>query len=291
METILPSIFDEFMCGHFVALLTTSLFAGMALDQVLEQLNCKIKAVLGSLNLLNRDDEGKSLLSWALSCPEILRLLEEYEKKPNAGTTEHHSNYKQLQLDYKEDCLKFKSSWMCCLCPFLDSTPAETLCYAHNGRPLPNNKVLVESGDAMLPLGKQQSLDYTHNGLVLCKTPITAPISKNSFILPGNVVSSASSFLKTMTERKDRRLMLHVKSAVQFREEEVRKALKFMPGSVPSTFTHNNRLFQSPKSVLLRRFKSPSLSRGTTGNAFFKYYNINSFKRHSIYINFYTTHS
>ena len=143
----------------------------------------------------------------------------------------------------------------------------------------------------MLPLGKQQSLDYTHNGLVLCKTPITAPISKNSFILPGNVVSSASSFLKTMTERKDRRLMLHVKSVVQFREEEVRKALKFMPGSVPSTFTHNNRLFQSPKSVLLRRFKSPSLSRGTTGNAFFKYYNINSFKRHSIYINFYTTHS
>ena len=90
----------------------------MALDQVLEQLNCKIKAVLGGLNLLNRyNDEGKCLLSWALSCPQILRLLEEYEKKPNAGTTEHHSNYKQLQLDYKWDCLKFKSSWMCCLCP------------------------------------------------------------------------------------------------------------------------------------------------------------------------------
>ena len=102
----------------------------MALDQVLEQLNCKIKAVLGGLNLLNKDDEGKSLFSWALSCPQILRLLEEYEKKPNAGTTEHLSNYKQLQLDYKGDCLKFKSSWMCCLCPFLDSTPAETLYYA-----------------------------------------------------------------------------------------------------------------------------------------------------------------
>ena len=130
-------------------------------------------------------------------------------------------------------------------------------CYAHNGRPLPNNKVLV-SVNAMLPLGQQQSLDYTNNRLVLCKTPITAPISKNSFILPGNVASSASAFLKTMTERKDRRLMLHVKSVVQFREEEVRKALEFMPGSVPPTFTHNNRLFQSPKSVLLRRFKSPT---------------------------------
>ena len=71
----------------------------MALDQVLEQLNYKIKAVLGGLNLLlNRYDEGKCLLSWALSCPQILRLLVEYEKKPNAGTTEHHSNYKQLQL-------------------------------------------------------------------------------------------------------------------------------------------------------------------------------------------------
>ena len=46
----------------------------------------------------------------------------------------------------------------------------------------------------------------------------------------------ASSFLKTMTERKDRRLMLHVKSVVQFREEEVKKALEFMPGSVPPTF-------------------------------------------------------
>ena len=207
----------------------------MALDQVLEQLNYKIKAVLGGLNLLlNRYDEGKCLLSWALSCPQILRLLEEYEKKPNAGTTEHHSNYKQLQLDSKGDCLKFKSSWMCCLCPFLDSTPAETLCYAHNGRPLPNNKVLVESVDAMLPLGQQQSLDYTHNRLVLCKTPITAPVSKNSFILPGNVASSASAFLKTMTERKDRRLMLHVKSTVQ--EGRGQKGLEFMPGSVPSTF-------------------------------------------------------
>ena len=80
--------------------------------------------------------------------------------------------------------------------------------------------------DAMLPLGQQQSLDYTHNRLVLCKTPITAPISKNSFILPGNVVSYASSFLKTMTERKDRRLMLHVKSVVQFREEEVTSSPK-----------------------------------------------------------------
>ena len=78
----------------------------------------------------------------------------------------------------------------------------------------------------MLPLGQQQSLDYTHNRLVLCKTPITAPILKNSFILPGNVVSSASSFLKTMTERKDRRLMLHVKSVVQFREEEVTSSPK-----------------------------------------------------------------
>ena len=75
-------------------------------------------------------------------------------------------------------------------------------------------------------------------------TPITAPISKNNFILPGNVVSYASSFLKTMTKRKDRRLMLHVlKSVVQFREEEFRKALEFMLGSVPPTFTHNNRLF------------------------------------------------
>ena len=27
------------------------------------------------------------------------------------------------------------------------------------------------------------------------------------------------------------------------------------------------------------------------GNSFFKYYNINSFKHHSIYINFYTTYS
>ena len=145
METILLTIFDEFMCGHFVAWLTTSLFAGIALDQVLEQLNCKIKAVLGGLNILNRDGEGKSLLSWALSCPprSILRLLEEYEKKPNAGTTEHHSNYKQLQLDYKGDCLKFKSSWMCCLCPFLDSTPAETLwpmlCRQWKTTALPNN--------------------------------------------------------------------------------------------------------------------------------------------------------
>ena len=111
---------------------------------------------------------------------------------------------------------------------------------------------------------QQQSLDYTNNRLVLCKTPITAPISKNSFILPGNVASSALAFLRTMTERKDRRLMLHVlKSVVQFREKEVRKALEFMPGSVPPTFTHNNRLFQSPKSVLLRCFKSPKLHHST----------------------------
>ena len=99
----------------------------------------------------------------------------------------------------------------------------------------------MESVDAMLPLGQQQSLDYTHNRLVLCKTPITAPVSKNSFILPGNVASSASAFLKTMTERKDRRLMLHVKSTVQ--EGRGQKGLEFMPGSVPPTFTHNNRLF------------------------------------------------
>ena len=78
MEAILPAIFDEFMCGHFVAWLTSSLFSGMALDQVLEQLNCKIKALLGGLNLLNRDDEGKSLLSWALSCKTLSRVLQPF---------------------------------------------------------------------------------------------------------------------------------------------------------------------------------------------------------------------
>ena len=86
----------------------------------------------------------------------------------------------------------------------------------------------------MLPLGQQQSLDYTHNRLVLCKTPITAPISKNSFILQGNVVSSASSFLNTMTERKD-------KSVVQFtfREEEVTSSPKVseVSGALPDS-TH-----------------------------------------------------
>ena len=104
MELLLSSIFDQFMCGHFVAWLTTNLFAGMALDQVLEQLNCKIKAILGGLDFLNKDDDGKCLLNWSLATPEIIRILEQYEAEPDKEVvTENHNNYKKYQLDFKED--------------------------------------------------------------------------------------------------------------------------------------------------------------------------------------------
>ena len=89
-------------------------------------------AVLG-LNLLNRDDEGKSLLSWALSCPEILRLLEEAQCRNNRAPLQLQAAPIRLQGGLPEvqvimDVLSFSLSGQYSgrdpmLCPQWKTTP------------------------------------------------------------------------------------------------------------------------------------------------------------------------
>ena len=124
---------------------------------------------------------------------------------------------------------------------------------------MPNNVELVRSLDTMLPKGQEQADKFTKERLIMCMTPIISPLTKNTFLLPSNVLRASSpSFLQTISDKRDRRLALQVKSVIQYRRGECVVALENEPGNVPPTFTHNNKLYQAPKSALLKRFKAPT---------------------------------
>ena len=121
---------------------------------------------------------------------------------------------------------------------------------------MPNNNALVASLDTMLVKGQEQSREFTMDRLVMCKTPIIAPITKNTFLLPSNILASSSSAIRTMTEKEDKRLILHLKSVIQYRHREVKSVLEHEPGNVPPVFTNHNKLYKAPKSALAnKRFK------------------------------------
>ena len=68
-----PDIYCNFVSGNF-----SFQFSKMALDQVHEQSNAKIKGVSGATHLLNRNDISV-MERWETSSPEIARIIEKFE--------------------------------------------------------------------------------------------------------------------------------------------------------------------------------------------------------------------
>ena len=88
LETSCPSVYRQFMVGHFVTQKSTRKFSTTAHDQIHEQLNAVVK---GDGGILGITEDEQALRRWMIGCPEISRMLNDYDEthQRNNETTDH----------------------------------------------------------------------------------------------------------------------------------------------------------------------------------------------------------
>ena len=90
-----PDVYKAFCNGRFVISKIGYQFSSIALDQAQEQNNAVIKGIGGAVGLLSQDMDAV-LRPWEIAGPEVVRLLNEYEKchhiAPEIDTGKHHED-------------------------------------------------------------------------------------------------------------------------------------------------------------------------------------------------------
>ena len=104
LHSTCPDVYDQFLKGNFSFQKSNRRFSKMALDQVLEQNNEKIKGASGATQLLNRADVS-GLELWEMCAPEIASIIESLEENIEAKTTEdfdkpHHEDRSLFQSNF-----------------------------------------------------------------------------------------------------------------------------------------------------------------------------------------------
>ena len=84
LEYTWPDVYKEFCNGHFVINKTKNPFSSLALDQAHEQNNAVIKGVGDAIGSPSQDVDA-TLQRWEIAGPEVVRLLNEYEKCHHIG--------------------------------------------------------------------------------------------------------------------------------------------------------------------------------------------------------------
>ena len=95
-----PDVYVEFLKGDFSFQKTNRKFSEMALDQVHEQINEKIKDVSGATHLLNRADMS-GIERWETCSPELARIIEILEQSIDLNSVH------ELEKPHHEDRTTF----------------------------------------------------------------------------------------------------------------------------------------------------------------------------------------
>ena len=82
-----PDISKEFHAGNFTQLKTQRPFSAIALDQMHEQENAKVKGDGGAIGLT---EDQAALQRWMIAGPEIARLTQEFKGETGGDHSKHH---------------------------------------------------------------------------------------------------------------------------------------------------------------------------------------------------------
>ena len=87
-------------------------FSFIALDQIHEQENVKIKAQGGVTQLLDKESAFKR---WLFSAPELANILEDFEQQQESIKADlnnyHHDEGLKSQIKFKNDVKKLTDAW------------------------------------------------------------------------------------------------------------------------------------------------------------------------------------
>ena len=107
-----PDVYHAFKNGFFVGKKSEKRFSFIALDQIHEQENVKIKTSGGVTPLLKKESAFKR---WLLSAPELTNIIEDFEQQQEFIKADlkdyHHDEGIKRQLQFKKDVKQLTDAW------------------------------------------------------------------------------------------------------------------------------------------------------------------------------------
>ena len=157
----------------------------MALDQVHEQNNEKIKGVSGATHLINRADMS-GLERWETCSPEIARVIEIIEQSIDLNMTHdnempHHEDRISFQYNFASDVKKILNGFD--LNPFEENRLANI-----SNTSISYGEDIKTSLHSLLRNGEIQFQEFLNERLINKSKSIDALIKKNNYKLPVNII-------------------------------------------------------------------------------------------------------
>ena len=185
-----PLIYKEFSNGCFTGQKSNKRFSFIALDQIHEQENLKVKQTGGAIPLLDKDN---ALKRWMLGAPEVTSILEDFEGLFKHTRTDlrdlHHDEGFASQMNFKRDVEKLVNGWESIGNPFSEEIPKLINIYS---RSVPDDEV-AECIFSLHNLGKVKYESFVNEVLVQKKKSFWDPIKQNKLKLFGSKTSSTST--------------------------------------------------------------------------------------------------
>ena len=103
LEELHPSIYHEFVQGHFVGQRTCHAFSGLALDQMHKQLIHGLKG--NSSGIIGFTENPSELRRHLIVGPELSCLAQKFEQLSLTTDGRRHEHYAKFQSTFKEDVL------------------------------------------------------------------------------------------------------------------------------------------------------------------------------------------
>ena len=179
LESSHPDILQQFNNGKFTMCNSHSVFSNIALDQGHEQNNAVMKGDGGFIGLTQDPD---ALLKWAVTGPEIVRVISEFEASCNKKDfkkltrTCHHDQNKAKQERFISQVHAMITAIKDMGNPF--ECDSSSLIRLHTRDVL--DDVSVDSIQQIKETGQKQYKDFIQERLVNRTKPVTDTLSRNN---------------------------------------------------------------------------------------------------------------
>ena len=249
LHTTCPEVYMELIKGNFSFLKTNTHFSRIALDQVHEQNNRKIKGISGATHLINRQNDS-ALIRWELCGPEIDRLLTDFEDNINItnkeGISKHHEDNETFQSNFYSDVENVYNGFTCN--PFelseLTMVSRTEIKFAEN---IFHNLSKLENS------GKQQLNMFIQDRLIYGKVSIDSRIIKNHFQLLGDIDSKKKSHVD---QHLNQAFVTKLRAAIAYRRAQAEMLFKSeIFGISQCLSTDAKSLYHGNKADILKRFE------------------------------------
>ena len=191
LQTKHPSVYQEFMKGHFAVNKTNKKFSAIAIDQCHEQQNDYIKGEGGAVGLTECPE---ALERWMVGGPEISRLIREFEDNSNninsKTSTMHHEQTSSLQKAFVKDVKSLVATLEEMGNPFIEDS----------GDLLTIDTKIIKSKEISQMLytienkGEENFKQFVNERLAATQNkPLSITISKNNFHIFAIVVAKNNS--------------------------------------------------------------------------------------------------